>query len=65
MQSNFKKFGINCNELYVTLVNGLVQDTMKIDQSVAFAYIDVDWYNPIITSLKRVFQNLVGGQHYS
>lgn len=61
VQSNFSKFGIDCNELSVTLVKGLVRDTMKIDQSIAFAHIDVDWYEPVITCLKRVFQNLVVG----
>jgi asparagine synthase (glutamine-hydrolysing) len=45
----------------VTLVKGLVQDKMKIDQSIAFAHIDVDWYEPVITCLKRVFPNLVVG----
>jgi asparagine synthase (glutamine-hydrolysing) len=61
VQSNFSKFGIDCNELSVTLVKGLVQDKMKIDQSIAFAHIDVDWYEPVITCLKRVFPNLVVG----
>jgi hypothetical protein len=61
VQSNFSKFGINCNELSLTLIKGLVQDTMKIDQSVAFAHIDVDWYEPLITCLRRVFPYLVVG----
>jgi len=61
VQSNFRKFGIDCNELSVTLVKGLVRDTMKIDQSIAFAHIDVDWYETVITCLKRFLQNLVVG----
>lgn len=58
---NLKSFGINCQEQSVSLIKGLVQDTMKIDQPVAFAHIDVDWYEPVMTCLKRVFPNLVVG----
>ncbi len=34
---------------------------MKIEQPVAFAHIDVDWYEPVITSLERIFPKLVIG----
>lgn len=34
---------------------------MNLDQSVAFAHVDVDWYEPVMTCLKCVFPNLVGG----
>ena len=62
VQSNFKNFGINCEEQSVSLIKGLVQETMTIDQPVAFAHIDVDWYEPVMTCLTRVFPNLtVGG----
>ena len=39
----------------------LLQDTMNIQQPVAFAHIDVDWYEPVLTCLKRVFPKLVVG----
>jgi len=58
---NFKSFGINCNEQSVSQVKGLVQDTLKIDQPVAFMHIDVDWYEPVKTCLERVFPRLVVG----
>lgn len=61
VQANLRSFGINCEEQSVSLIKGLVQDTMKIDQPVAFAHVDVDWYEPVITCLKRVFPNLVLG----
>ncbi len=61
VQSNLKDFGIDCEEQSVALVKGLVQDTMIIDQPVAFAHVDVDWYEPVMTCLKRVFPNLVVG----
>ncbi len=61
VQSNFKSFGINCEAQSVSFIKGLVQDTMKIDQPVAFAHIDVDWYEPVMTCLSQVFPNLVPG----
>jgi asparagine synthase (glutamine-hydrolysing) len=61
VQSNFKSFGIDCEEQSVTMIKGLVQDTLRIQQPVAFAHVDVDWYEPVITCLRRVFSNLVVG----
>ena len=61
VQSNLKKFGILCQEQSVTLVKGLLQETMTIDQPVAFAHVDVDWYEPVMTCLQRVFPKLVPG----
>ena len=61
VQANLKDFGINCEEQSVSLIKGLVQDTMKIDQPVALAHIDVDWYEPVMTCLERIFPNLVVG----
>lgn len=61
VQSNLKSFGINLEEKSVSLIKGLVQETMEIHQPVAFAHIDVDWYEPVMTSLERVFPKLVVG----
>lgn len=61
VQSNLIEFGINCEKQSVSLIKGLVQETMKIDQPVAFAHIDVDWYEPVMTCLERIFPNLVVG----
>jgi hypothetical protein len=61
VQSNLKSFGINPEEPSVLLIKGLLQETMKIDQPVAFAHIDVDWYAPVLASLTNVFPNLVVG----
>ena len=61
VKSNFKSFGIDCEKQSVSLVKGLLQDTMNIDQAVAFAHVDVDWYDPVMTCLERVFPNLIPG----
>lgn len=34
---------------------------MQIEQPVAFAHIDVDWYEPVKISLERIVRNLVVG----
>jgi hypothetical protein len=61
VKTNLADFGIDCEERSVSLIKGLVQDTMKIDQPVAFAHVDVDWYEPVMTCLMQVFPNLVVG----
>jgi asparagine synthase (glutamine-hydrolysing) len=61
VQSNLRSFGVNIEEQTVILIKGLVQETMKIDQPVAFAHIDVDWYSPVMASLIQIFPNLVVG----
>lgn len=59
--SNFRDFGIDCDKQNVTLIKGLVQDTMHINEPVAFAHVDVDWYDPVMTCLTRIFPKLVIG----
>ena len=59
--ANLRRFGIEPEEQSVSLIKGLVQDTMRIDQPVAFAHVDVDWYEPVATCLQRIFPHLVEG----
>lgn len=40
---------------------GLLQDTMNIDGLVAFAHIDVDWYDPVSFSIARIWPALSTG----
>ena len=61
VQSNLRSFGITCDERRVSLIKGLIQETMAIDQPVAFAHVDVDWYEPVMTCLRRIFPQLVVG----
>jgi len=61
VQSNLTDFDIDCKNENVTLVKGLVQETMKINEPVAFAHIDVDWYDPVKTCLNQIFPNLIVG----
>jgi hypothetical protein len=62
VQSNLEGFGIALSAQHVTLIKGLLQDTLAVDEPVAFAHIDVDWYDPVMTCLGRLYPNLsVGG----
>lgn len=61
VQSNLKNFKIDSEKQSVLLVKGLVQDTMKINQPVAFAHVDVDWYEPVKICLEFIFPNIVVG----
>ena len=61
VKSNLSRFGIDREARSVELVRGLLQETMHISQPVAFAHIDVDWYDPVLTCLERIFPNLVVG----
>ena len=63
VRHNFERFGIRLEERSVSLVPGLVQDTLHPAGPVAFAHIDVDWYDPVKTCLERIFPHLsVGGR---
>jgi asparagine synthase (glutamine-hydrolysing) len=58
---NLETFGIDCERQQVSLVQGLVQDTLWVDEPVAFAHVDVDWYEPVKTCLERIVPRLMPG----
>ena len=59
--SNFQSFGTEPETNNIKLIKGLLQKTMVIDSPVAFAHIDVDWYEPVKVSLERIFPFLSPG----
>lgn len=59
---NLDKFGIQPSASNISLVKGRVQDTLCLDEPVAIAHIDVDWYEPVMTCLSKIFPRLsLGG----
>jgi O-methyltransferase len=48
-------------ELNVTLVKGLFADTIAIEEPVAFAHLDGDWYESTMTCLTRIAPLVVPG----
>jgi asparagine synthase (glutamine-hydrolysing) len=61
VQDNLKEFGVDVERQNISLIKGLLQETLEVDQPVAFAHIDVDWYDPVRTCLERIVPNLVSG----
>lgn len=59
--SNLSAFGITPDTSNILLVKGLVQETMQVNEPVAFASIDVDWYDPVKTCLERIVPHLCLG----
>lgn len=62
VQRNLQRFGVDLKSHHTELVRGLVQDTLVGDGPVAFAHLDVDWYEPVQCCLERLHPRLsVGG----
>jgi asparagine synthase (glutamine-hydrolysing) len=58
---NFNIFGYPTGDNNIHPVKGLVQDTLHVKGPVCLAHIDVDWYEPVLTCLERIFPRLVQG----
>ena len=58
---NFKRLGYPIERHHVELIKGKVQDTLVINEPVALAHVDVDWYEPVTACLERITPNLVVG----
>lgn len=52
--NNLVKYNIHIEHENIHLIKGLIQDTMQLQDPVAFAHIDVDWYESVKTCLKRI-----------
>lgn len=60
--TSFVDLGYPLEEHRISLVKGLLQDTLEVKEPVSLAHIDVDWYEPVMTCLRRIEPNLsVGG----
>jgi asparagine synthase (glutamine-hydrolysing) len=59
VEENFSSHGVAIFDNNVNLVKGLFQDTMTINEPIALAHIDGDWYESVMTCLQRIEPNLV------
>lgn len=59
--ASFDRLGVPLAEHRVDLVRGLFQDTIEIDEPVAVAHLDGDWYESTMTCLERIVPHLVPG----
>lgn len=58
---NFYRHDISIFENNVHLVKGLFQDTLHVSEPVALAHIDGDWYESVMTCLRRIEPHLMVG----
>ena len=61
VRDNLKDFGLTEENDNIHLVQGLYEDTLKINEPIAFAHIDCDWYSSVMTSLVAIEPNLSKG----
>jgi hypothetical protein len=58
---SFARLGVPAGERNVELIQGLFEDTIQLDEPVAFAHLDGDWYESTMTCLTRIAPLLVPG----
>jgi predicted O-methyltransferase YrrM len=58
---SFARLGVPVEENNVELIRGLFEDTIRLDEPVAFAHLDGDWYESTMTCLERIAPLLVPG----
>jgi predicted O-methyltransferase YrrM len=59
--ASFERHGVPVVERNVELIQGLFQDTITLDEPVALAHLDGDWYESTMTCLERIAPLLVPG----
>ena len=57
--ASFRRHGVPVEQHAVHLIRGLFQDTIHVDQPVALAHIDGDWYESVMTCLERIEPHLI------
>ena len=58
---SFSRLGVPLDENNVELIRGLFEDTIDLDEPVAFAHLDGDWYESTMTCLTRIAPQLSPG----
>lgn len=61
VQHNFSRFGVDLAQAHVQFWPGLFEETLRIDQPVALAHIDCDWYSSVALCLDRITPHLAPG----
>lgn len=59
--ASFERCGYPQPEHAVEMIAGKVEDTLVVEEPVALAHIDVDWYSPVMTCLERIAPRLARG----
>ena len=59
--TSFKQYDLEPDSHNVQFVKGFYEDALHIDEPVAVAHIDCDWYDSVIVCLERITPYLVEG----
>jgi hypothetical protein len=59
--ASFARLGVPTGERHVELIKGLFEDTIDLDEPVALAHLDGDWYESTMTCLTRIAPLVVPG----
>lgn len=46
---------------HISLVKGFYEDTLRLDEPVALAHVDCDWYESVLVCLERIVPHVVTG----
>jgi asparagine synthase (glutamine-hydrolysing) len=58
VRRNLVENGVDLDRDRVTLVKGLFEDTLDVQEPVAFAHIDCDWYDSVKVCIERITPQL-------
>lgn len=61
VRSSFERFGLPVERANVHLVKGRYEDTLRVDEPVALAHVDCDWYESVHVCLDRIWPRLAEG----
>jgi hypothetical protein len=53
-QHNMRQVGIDVDASNIKFVKGLYQDTLFVEDPIAFAHIDCDWYDSVVLCIERL-----------
>ena len=59
--ASFDKYALPLEANNIHLVKGFFEDTLSVNEPVAFAHLDGDWYESVMTCLRRIEPHLVRG----
>jgi asparagine synthase (glutamine-hydrolysing) len=61
VSGNFHRHGVSVEANNVHLVRGLFQETLNVNDPVALAHVDGDWFESVMTCLQRIEPHLIEG----
>jgi len=54
LQRSFADFGLDPDANNVTFVQGLIEERLEVEEPVALAHVDCDWFDPVVACLERI-----------